>query len=203
MTTIQTSPYFIDLDKSDHLPEPEVHVLKVKVSVPELGEASAALIFDVMEDPSGGGVPPAQEIVSLTRGGAIPVPDNRLSVRFSSYGTATAFAGGIAIPRSTPVSVSLFIASQVPGDFIASITVADGSSWAALQLSGGTPQSPTVVEFRLSEEPLTITISVGMLPGDAAAGNTDLIFTLQSKTDSPKIDPPIEEIYRIPVYIQG
>ena len=200
-------PYYLHLEKSDNLPEPEVHAIKVKVSVPETGEASAVLVFDVAEDPSGGGIPPAQEIVSLTRGESIPFPDDRVQLMFSSYGeppnNATPFGGGIAIPRSIPISVSFVVSSQIEGQFVIGIEPADGGAWQMLQISGAAPGTPRELEFDLIGAPLVRTITVPMLPGDNVDSNTDLVLTLKSREGStPPVDPAFEEIYRLPVFIQ-
>lgn len=201
----QIPPYYLTLEKSDHLPEPEIHVLKIKVKVPETGEANASLIFVVEENPSGGGVPPAQDIVNLTRGAVIPTPDDRLTLKFNSYGTATPHKAGILISRSDPSSVSFLVRSQIQGQFLASVVVADGSPWVGLQLLGDSPLPPTdsLDLDLLSDPPISTVFTLNMLPGDGAGGDTDLIISLGSKADSePVVEPSFEEIYRLPVYIQ-
>lgn len=201
-------PHFLNLEKSDHLPNPDIHLLKVKVTVPDSGEPAAALILQAEEDPSGGGIPQAQATISLTRDGSIPIPDNRVVLKFNSYGeppnNATPFGGGIAIPGFSGTSIAFAAVSEIKGQFVISINAADGSPWQLLKISGAQPETPGELEFEFSGAPMVEAIGLSMFPGETAGGDTDLVLRLRSRPGSvPAVEPPFEEIYRLPVYIQG
>ncbi|WP_321415745.1 hypothetical protein [uncultured Desulfobacter sp.] len=185
----------ITMPKSNHLPHGESSDIFVKVKIMDLGETTAELIFDVEEVSGAGGVPMASDTVTLEMGMEIPRPDNRVLVILDTYGNAIPRENGIAIERDNDSVVQFVIRVTVPGHFTANVAPADGSAWTTLELSSTEFEAP---EGTSSDTPYNKVAAALVNPG-AAAKNTELIFTVSS--ESQDIDLPIEERFRLSVYI--
>lgn len=190
------SSEFITMPKSDHLPDGESRDVFVRVTVTELGESVAELIFDVEEVSGAGGVPKASDSVTFEIGAEIPRPEDRVLIVLDSYGNATPREGGIAIGRNTISGVQFILRVTVPGRFNADIKPADGRPWTQLELS----TEQFVAPDGTSPEAPYIEVTAAIMKPGSEARNTELIFIVSSESED--VDPPIKERFRLSVYIE-
>lgn len=167
----------------------------VRVIVP--GAGTAAVTISAIETTSGSHVTPALEhVLNLTVGQKIPVPEDRVSIKFLDTSSNVEFEGGTAIfPRNVTGRINLDVlisnlgtANGVVTSFHLEFSLTDGNTnWVkgvqtvdTLDIHG--PDGTGSVGIRITSP--------------NATSSTNLLFTISG---SPSVGEPINATYRIPL----